>query len=681
MDADWPGVSSDHLICLQKYFVSPVHLDAAFDCDVGASELLQSIFPDMVPEENVDLAAQLMEWKEDSVRSIKRARRSAVNDALCFSHSNSETIQSAFKKLTRTNVLTLIEQHTKRKQRVLRLEAETRTKRLDAERQKYSLLLAQVIIDAQLPVSALIQTLDDPRQGWLHLFGTRRCNTLKNRYKAWRPFAVWLELHRARKFPLSLRDVIDYIQHRVDEGCGKTIPEGFHTALTLIEQLGRVPEGERLSNEELWKAHVKSWTSELAADSPPTKPAEMYTVAMLLSLELRVADETHTIFSRALAWVVLVMVWGSMRCDDMQAAIPHRTTLSNFGLRMVLGRTKTSGPDKVQKEVSVHVYRTASLSGEDWLGIGYRLWDADPFDYRRDYFVMEPAKDWNSVKRKYVSPSDLSSLIKKLLSELGVPRRIIGGWDASGGILLLPDGLENHFTGHSPRNFMTSVAAAIGFHRDQRAYLGRWAMGMVASEEYVRTARQVVFTIQKPVNRAIVTGLDQEYFEDECIERLCKTAETSGANPNRIKKRHVVMTSLPGRHCLGGVFPTLEVRPDDWSEVGPADLDDMAVAASILEQKSKAESAKKDTSRFFVTISRRTAFRRLHLTGCFVKPSNCSEVRFLDDVDETEFDSICRACKRKMMDENGKDPDPESSATASSSSTESADDTHASDAG
>ena len=42
--------------------------------------------------------------------------------------------------------------------------------------------------------------------------------------------------------------------------------------------------------------------------------------------------------------------------------------------------------------------------------------------------------------------------------------------------LLLPDGLEQFFTGHSPRNFMTSVAAVLGFSKDQRAYLGRWTI-------------------------------------------------------------------------------------------------------------------------------------------------------------------------------------------------------------
>lgn len=132
---------------------------------------------------------------------------------------------------------------------------------------------------------------------------------------------------------------------------------------------------------------------------------------MLISLELLVADESQSLFSRALAWVVLVVVWGSMRCDGMQSALPHRSTLSNFGLRMALRKTKTSGPDKVQKEVSVHVSRTVSLAGEDWLGIGYHIWDADPFNFRRDYFVMEPTSDWTSAKRKFSSPAPLGSVL------------------------------------------------------------------------------------------------------------------------------------------------------------------------------------------------------------------------------------------------------------------------------
>ena len=77
----------------------------------------------------------------------------------------------------------------------------------------------------------------------------------------------------------------------------------------------RVPEPDRITGDPLWKGHVKSWTAELASENPPRKPAEMFTVAMIVSLELLVSDEDEPICARALSWVMLCMVWASLRCD------------------------------------------------------------------------------------------------------------------------------------------------------------------------------------------------------------------------------------------------------------------------------------------------------------------------------------------------------------------------------
>ena len=288
---------------------------------------------------------------------------------------------------------------------------------------------------------------------------------------------------------------------------------------------------------------------------------------------------------------------------------------------------------------------------------------------------MEPKGDWEGVRRKFVSPADLSSLIRKLLSTLKVPQRRGFNWELMDHALLLPDGLEMHFSGHSPRNFLTSVAALLGFSRDMRAYLGRWAVGMTSSEEYVRTARQVVYKIQRAVNRSIVEGFESEYFEDDAMSSLCKAAELGGANPNRIKKRHTVMGGFTGRNCLGMLYPTLEVRDGDWVDAG----DEFADEAIELEQKvqehalAEAKSAAAAESfKYFITVSRRAGFKRLHLVGCFVKPGNCCEVRMCNEVTADEFDSICRACKKRMLQEAGKDTPEESSSTASSSSTDGA---------
>ena len=670
MAATWPPVEDGIRAHLQRVYITPLRLDAAFDTEEEGAAMLTAEFPDLVGEDLLDALAQLTCWKESMERPFKRNRSEPAKQVLFrLPFPGQASVQEEFMKLTRTSAICILEMHTKRRQRRYRDDpADARAKRFDAERKKYTRLLAQVIIQTELPIVELVKTLDDPQAGWLHIFSARRGNTLKNRYKVWHPFRQWLEWHRGYLYPHGVKDAIDYMQHRVDNGCGRSVPQALQTALALIEQIGRVPEGSRISDDPLWKGHVKSWSAELAEDAPPRKPAEMYTTAIIISLELTVVCEGEPLFTRALAWVVLCMVWGAMRCDDVQAALPHRSILSNYGLRLVLGKSKTTGPDKVQKEVAVHIYRTTSLTGEDWLKAGYDLWGAEPFNFRRDYLVMEPNKTWTGVRRRFLPPAGLSAAISRLLSSISCPKRTALGWELTQAALLLPDGLEAFFTGHSPRNYLTSVAAALGFQKDERAYLGRWSMGMVSSEEYVRTARQVVFKIQRAVNKALVEGSDEPFHEDEIIDKLAEFAATSGANPNRIKKRHTVLTSWMGRVSLGGTYPTLEVLPGDWDpdaqEDSPVVLSELVAAHALKESQEKPVATK-----YFVTVSRRAGLRRLHLTGCFVRPDRCCEVIYLNEVKEEDFDAICQACRKRMLAESGKEMAELSSSTASSSTT------------
>ena len=82
----------------------------------------------------------------------------------------------------------------------------------------------------------------------------------------------------------------------------------------------------------------------------------------------------------------------------------------------------------------------------------------------------------------------------------------------------------------------------------------------------------MIFKIQKAVNRSLVDGSGDPFHEDETTGKLCEFASASGANPNRIKKRHSVLVyGVPGGSpCLGGVYPTLQVLPDDWDEATTA---------------------------------------------------------------------------------------------------------------
>ena len=129
--------------------------------------------------------------------------------------------------------------------------------------------------------------------------------------------AQWLEWNRGYTFPRGLKDMVDFVQHRVEDGCGRTVPQAILSALSLLEQVGRVP------------FDAEGPTKETGRD---------------LSLELTVVESSEPLYSRALAWVVLCMVWGAMRCDDVQAVLPHRSILSNYGLRFVLGKERGFSP-------------------------------------------------------------------------------------------------------------------------------------------------------------------------------------------------------------------------------------------------------------------------------------------------------------------------------------------------
>ena len=112
----------------------------------------------------------------------------------------------------------------------------------------------------------------------------------------------------------------------------------------------------------------------------------MMTVAMIISLELHVGREDEPEYYRAMAFVALLAVYGSMRMDDLQGLLPNTMKITAQGFRATLGRTKTTGADRRNKEVSVFIHRQAGLSGFDWLGEGFKIWQK--YKQPRDFLVL-----------------------------------------------------------------------------------------------------------------------------------------------------------------------------------------------------------------------------------------------------------------------------------------------------
>ena len=68
-------------------------------------------------------------------------------------------------------------------------------------------------------------------------------------------------------------------------GCTFSCPE-LHASLTILEQIGRVPDDKRCSNDATWMSHLASWKLELEMKGRAPKAAKPYTVAILVSLEI-----------------------------------------------------------------------------------------------------------------------------------------------------------------------------------------------------------------------------------------------------------------------------------------------------------------------------------------------------------------------------------------------------------
>ena len=84
-----------------------------------------------------------------------------------------------------------------------------------------------------------------------------------------------------------------------------------------------------------------------------------------------------------------MMVWTALRADDVNGIDYARLLLTSNCLRMVLIRSKTTGPGKRVLEAPLFIHRLACLSGMDWLKIGYDIWKMPALRQERDFFVPD----------------------------------------------------------------------------------------------------------------------------------------------------------------------------------------------------------------------------------------------------------------------------------------------------
>eukprot|EP00973_Karenia_brevis_P002580 353029-Karenia_brevis.AAC.1 len=95
--------------------------------------------------------------------------------------------------------------------------------------------------------------------------------------------------------------------------------------------------------------------------------------------------------------------------------------LTSTGLVVQLDRTKTSGPGRKIRWMTVYVSSKAYLTNPDWLKTGFEIWQSEPFCFERDYLVMLPGENLETVHRAKAGYLDMVRFTRAVLGSLKLP--------------------------------------------------------------------------------------------------------------------------------------------------------------------------------------------------------------------------------------------------------------------
>jgi hypothetical protein len=330
-------------------------------------------------------------------------------------------------------------------------------------------------------------------------------------------------------WPVAEWQYIDYVQALIDEPAAPSIPQTSLQALAWLEKCGGVGALGISRNAMVMKV-TDAATVLLAEGKSPAWQAPRFPAVIIASLELFWQDSAHDDYLRLIAGSHLFRSWGTLRLNDIQNISAR--SLKRVG-QMIIGTlvTKTSGPGKRNRELPLSVDLNLSLIGLSWLPEWLSLLDKLPNASKATFIVPRNARYSKNIEAA-PTYAEVSAASGRLFRALKVP--VFCGskntWE-EGGELLCPAGLKGFFTEHSGRSFLPSICAVLESDKDRRDMLGRWSPS--GSDDYARTARQVVGTLQRTACESLLAGLGCSTLdESDVVERLRRhLLERKGMGP------------------------------------------------------------------------------------------------------------------------------------------------------
>ena len=531
--------------------------------------------------------------------------------------------------------------------------------RADIEReelQRWRSELASLVREAKLPAADFADLAQHPDAILEAAIGSVRASTIRKRVREWKKFRAYCQASSRSVWPSHVGIVLDYLLERRMEPCARTVPCAILSCLAFLEKAGSVPHGQRLSELPIIRNTVNQMTMELETGAPPKRQAPFLPLTMICALELLVTDVSAELFVRGFAFYKLLKIWTACRSDDLTSLNPGSLRMVHSGLLGTLERTKTSGPGKRVRFLPIFVSRKAYIVSENWLTVGWEIWNRPAMCFERDYFLPRPRKDWAGVQRVMASYPETVVLSKSLWRSLRRPMMMESNWQLSHDFLLDTGDAVSFWTEHSERNWLVSVLTFLETPRDQRDFVGRWSVPS-SSDDYVRTARLLVMKLQERAVRGLLAPENHELRESG-IDELLLFLERRGFSSEELDiQKEKLKLALP------------DVAREELQPVAVVEEEEAAGPPAPVQEGDDSLS---DDPPFFIAVVGKNRLRRLHRRGgCGTTPADLCEMIPLEDLQGAEYHVACKHCWRRGAQPEVTDGQCSASSGSTSSSTES----------
>jgi hypothetical protein len=293
-----------------------------------------------------------------------------------------------------------------------------------------------------------------------------------------------------------------------------------------------------------------------------------------------------------------------------------------------------------------------------------------------------PRTDWQGVTQKVLDYSAASAYRRSLLLDLPMPVVTTAGvWEESAELSLMLSPVHLFFTEHSERHVLASWSASLGIEKTRRDYLGRWAIGSHGSNDYVQCARLAVLGVRKEICETISLGTSKvdEYDLADSLRVFLKKREMGEESISEAISRLSIGSADQPWFGLDQDWP---LRPrsemqEDPVLVEPEDAA-MIIPPLLAEPAEKKSRTQSDGAPFWVSLTRKRRFRRLHRkNGCWLDPKvDCWDYEQVETLEGLTVDAKCINCFGKPGESSAQrskaeeDPGEQHSAEESSSSEE-----------